>query len=448
MGLGDVPVTELRGLVVVQAQVDPQADLAAGECLGEVEIGRSVVGRVAPEDDERVDGTGVDVAAQLAQRADLIGRAFINARQVLDGLAHVAQRMVDQVGQRVNLLRLRVARDHQAPSAGALQVAHHRIDPFVVLGEPIRKRDLDRRGRPADTNRTGDGPDDRGYVLRRNGQPVIGRGAGDGRRALDGVQPVHGNRGRGVIRPATEDIIARRLLRLATRGEGPRILEPARSPRQKIGVESDDHIGLVQMIDRLHLFAERLPAAGVNGVTCDGLIGMPLRLRELLLQPPELVGQRGRGDRLGQDPQAGALGPRLLLAKRQQEGLEPVPGFDPAVTRHHLRAIRVVEREYRGLSESVGGAQAGRMIGVPFNLGGPSHLALDQDAAGKPIHRDRRAEEQRFTRNDLLGGFHVRHDRLGGLNRAAAQAPQGQRGRHQSQELPAAGGVELQRHQI
>ena len=34
MGFGDVPVTELRGLVVVQAQVDPQADLAAGERFG------------------------------------------------------------------------------------------------------------------------------------------------------------------------------------------------------------------------------------------------------------------------------------------------------------------------------------------------------------------------------------------------------------------------------
>ena len=190
----------------------------------------------------------------------------------------------------MDLHRLRVARDDQAPSAGALQVARHSIDPFVVLGDPIRKRDLDRRGRPANTNRAGDEPDDRGYVLRRDGQPVIGRGAGDSRRALDGVQPVHGNRGRGVIRPATEDIIARRLLRLATYGEGPSILEPARSPCQKVGIKSDNHIGLVQMIDRLHLFAERLAAAGVNGVTRDGFIGMPFRFRELLKQPPKLVG--------------------------------------------------------------------------------------------------------------------------------------------------------------
>ena len=61
-----------------------------------------------------------------------------------------------------------------------------------------------------------------------------------------------------------------------------------------------------------------------------------------------------------------------------------LPGADPRVVRHHLRAVGVVEREDGRLGEGVGGAQAGGMVRVPLDHGRPAHVALDEDAAREP----------------------------------------------------------------
>ena len=138
----------------------------------------------------------------------------------------------------------------------------------------------------------------------------------------------------------------------------------------------------------------------------------------------------------------------LRLADPEQDGLDVLPGVDPRLVRHHLRAVRVVEREDGRLGEGIGRTQAGRMVRIPLDLGRPPHVALDQDAAREPVRRDRRGEEQGLTRHDLLGSLHVRHDRFGRLDGAAAQAAQGHRGRHQPQELAAAGWVGTHRRQF
>ena len=61
-----MPVAQRRGFVFVQAEVDAQLHL--GEVLGEAEVGRSRVDRVAADDDEQVNQARLHVRHQLAQR--------------------------------------------------------------------------------------------------------------------------------------------------------------------------------------------------------------------------------------------------------------------------------------------------------------------------------------------------------------------------------------------
>ena len=52
---------------------------------------------------------------------------------------------------------------------------------------------------------------------------------------------------------------------------------------------------------------------------------------------------------------------RQFSRERRQEF---APAGDPAIFHHRLRAIGVVQGQNRGLCENVGGAPAGRMIGM------------------------------------------------------------------------------------
>ena len=73
------------------------ADLGGAQQLGELQVGRGVVGRVDAQDEQRVDATGVDVVGQLA-RASRAGRPApaIDRGMILDRLADVAQRVIHQ----------------------------------------------------------------------------------------------------------------------------------------------------------------------------------------------------------------------------------------------------------------------------------------------------------------------------------------------------------------
>ena len=70
--LGDVPLALLGGLVFVQTDVGAQPHL--GERVAELQIGRRRVDGVAAEDQQEVDGAGVHLADELAQRRELIAR--------------------------------------------------------------------------------------------------------------------------------------------------------------------------------------------------------------------------------------------------------------------------------------------------------------------------------------------------------------------------------------
>jgi hypothetical protein len=81
------------------------------------------------------------------------------------------------------------------------------------------------------------------------------------------------------------------------------------------------------------------------------------------------------------------------------------------------------------------------MVGVPFHLGGPAHVALDEHALGVAAVDDRGGEEERPAGDHVLGRHHVGDDLLLGLPRAPGEPREGQRSPHHLQEAAAALGV-------
>ena len=80
--------------------------------------------------------SGIRVAHQLAQRADLVDGPCIDPSNELDRFANIAECVVDQMRQRVDLGWLRIAGNDQALASVCLQIVHQRADPARMAGEP------------------------------------------------------------------------------------------------------------------------------------------------------------------------------------------------------------------------------------------------------------------------------------------------------------------------
>ena len=132
---------------------------------------------------------------------------------------------------------------------------------------------------------------------------------------------------------------------VASRGERTGILQPRRPPRQKVGLERHNHIGLLEMINRLELFAEGQPRARRIASRDSGSYACHFACGKLLEQSSKLIGQSRRGHGLGQDPQAGPLARAQRFSRlSSRSALEVLPRLDPPVARDQLRAVGVVER--------------------------------------------------------------------------------------------------------
>ena len=107
------------------------------------------------------------------------------------------------------------------------------------------------------------------------------------------------------------------------------------------------------------------------------------------------------------------------------------------------RPIGVVEREHGGLVEDIGGAQAGRVVRIAFDLGRAPGMAFHQqpDRTARESHGG--GKEQGPARHRVLRRMDIRHQIAGGrgFHRAAVQTGQGQRRAHQREELAAAQAV-------
>ena len=255
------------------------------------------------------------------------------------------------------------------------------------------------------------------------GQAVVRDGAGEGRRALDRVEPVHG-------------LLARPL---PARGVLARVAEAGRTVHHEVRFEGEDHVGPIEVVLHGPGTADRLPQRGHRAAR--GLPLVPLRGGQVREELTKLRGQGRRGDRLGEDAEADPL-PRALHAQRvAHRGHEIGPGADLAAVAQGLRAVGVVQAEHPGLAGGIGRPEARGMVRVPLDLGRTPEMALDEDALRVAAVEHGRGEEERLARHDLLRRPHVGDDLLFRLLGAAHESRQRERSAHHGEELATAPGI-------
>ena len=208
----------------------------------------------------------------------------------------------------------------------------------------------------------------------------------------------------------------------------------ARSVRHEIGVQRDDDVRLVEVIDRV--LAVRQRALHPSRVPL-----VPRRLRVVACNCRDDFCRRGRRDRPGQEAEASPL-TTLLGGQRRLRGRQevaPRPHF--TAKRDGLRAIGIVQIENRGLREAVGAAKARRVLGIAFDLGRPPHVALDEHRVRVTAVSDRARKEERTPGNDVFRLPDVGNDLFFRLTGAGADASQRQRRAHQLQEIASPLGI-------
>ena len=211
---------------------------------------------------------------------------------------------------------------------------------------------------------------------------------------------------------------------------------------QKIRVQRDDDVGFREVVPRLDRLAERELRAFEHVVAVHRFIHVPLRLRIDLQESAQLIRERGRGNRLRQNADAGAT--QALLHSEGTFGFlqERRPGIHIAAIRNSLRAVRVVHAENRGLREDVGAAEAGRMLVVAFDFGGTSEMAFNQHRAGVSTQRHSGRVKPRAAGNDFFRLPDVGDDRLQRQLGATGHAGERQGSAHQLQKSAAGDGVD------
>ena len=248
MRLGDMPLAERGGFVLVEAEAGRERHFRDG--FTEAEVARRVVRRVAAEHHQRVHFAAVDVVNELAQRLQLARRAGRHLVGVQHGDARVAEGAVDGVADRVNGRRLLVAGHHDRRALVREQVARGGVQQFLRAGGSRRGR---RAGHP---DRGGKCPRERLDVCRAHGRAVIGLRARVARRALDGVEAAH-------------------LAGLASNAPGGREVadvphRPGHRP-QEVRVERHHHARLVERVARVDDGAERQLGAAAHVVAAGSL---------------------------------------------------------------------------------------------------------------------------------------------------------------------------------
>src|SRR5207244_11738434 len=89
MRLGNMPMTERRGFIVVETQVHAQPH--ARELFGKAEIGRRGKNRIAAEHDKYLYLPGLHVSDQRAERGRLIQRACLHWVGTDDGVPPIIE---------------------------------------------------------------------------------------------------------------------------------------------------------------------------------------------------------------------------------------------------------------------------------------------------------------------------------------------------------------------
>src|SRR5579863_4442152 len=96
--------------------MDAEWNVRVLQGIGKTEFSGSVVHRISAEDKERADFSGPKISDEILDRLELIDRVRVYGFGVEDGLAYIAQRLIDRMYQRVHSGRLVVSGNHYAGS--------------------------------------------------------------------------------------------------------------------------------------------------------------------------------------------------------------------------------------------------------------------------------------------------------------------------------------------
>ena len=200
---------------------------------------------------------------------------------------------------------------------------------------------------------------ERGDVGRLERQPMIGLRAGDRRAALDRVEA---DRRFDAAAPG----VARRSL--ARTGHG-------RDRSQEVGVERQDDVGPIEVIDES-------PECARARATAGWFPRCHLACGQFFQQAVELIGERWRRHRSGKNPQAGALRGPLRGHGELHGREEAAPRPHLATVADRLRAVRVVKREDGGLGRASAAPRLAGCSGFPsIFVGRPMWLSASTGIA-------------------------------------------------------------------
>src|SRR5579864_8450607 len=137
------------------------------------------------------------------------------------------------------------------------------------------------------------------------------------------------------------DLGDRALGQIAAGGKIARVTNVPRAGSEKVRIQRNDNVCLVEAIHRINRLAEGESRTFPDAIATAWFILMPFRFRKLLQQAVKLSRKRGRCNRFGQDAQASAFGSNLS-ADVTHGCVEFTPRADAAVMNYRLRAVGVV----------------------------------------------------------------------------------------------------------
>ena len=132
----NVPLAPLARLVVVQAGMNPQRHFQ--QRPHKIEIRGRVVHRISAKNQQHLHFAAMNVVDQRAQRLHSVNRVRFQRLGVIHRLAHVAQRRIQRMRQRMHRCRLLFARHHHRTSAMRRQIFRYRLRP--IRRNPARAR--------------------------------------------------------------------------------------------------------------------------------------------------------------------------------------------------------------------------------------------------------------------------------------------------------------------
>ena len=172
-------------------------------------------------------------------------------------VANRTERRIDGVSEQMNFNRLTLAGNDQSIFAGCHQIFRAFRNPFGINAcrnlQPMRAVNCSRNRRRNLPNQT-----------RRHAQPMIRIRAGEREQRFHRVKPAHP------------------LARLAAGGKFADVIVRVVLAAEKIAVERQDDLRLVEMENRLHRLAERLRRRALMDAGINRVVGEPLRFRKFV----------------------------------------------------------------------------------------------------------------------------------------------------------------------